>query len=414
MHTLDCRGRTWSDVGSVLIKRFNELADGEKLEAYTDVYPADLKEWLLEAGIRHGAAQSPDGLWRLSIVRGMAPAQGSPPVRGVHHILADEDGSVWACQRAPLVARIDGSTGRVCAVAAVARRGSHMALDAEVDRLFVADPEANQVIALHADDLAVEQRWDAPGGPQLPLVSPHGIVCVTGSKTGSLTLARPTSNGYVAQTIDVGECPHDPLLSRDGEHIFVPCMGAGDLMKVRLEDGRVEGRCKVGDGPAHLARQPGSDNFYVANSWDGTVTCMTDGGELVATAPSGGWAHAVAITPDGAWVWVANFLDDTVAVFNTHTLERIALLPTDPYPHGLDISPDGRFAVVTGFASMHLRVFDAASRELLARVEVGLGGSHTVFSDDSAAALVACSVEDHVARVDLASHTVTEKVLIRQ
>lgn len=414
MHTLDCRGRSWPEVGSMLVKRFNEFAVGERLEAYTDVYPTDLKEWLLEAGIRHGATHSPDGAWRLSIVRGMAPAQGSLPVRGVHHILAHDDGSVWTCQRATLVARIDGNIGRVCSVAAVARRGSHMALDAEANRLFVADPEANQVIALRADDLSIEQRWDAPGEPQLPLVSPDGIVCVTGSKTSTLTLARPTDSAFVAETIEVGECPHDPLLSHDGKHIFVPCMGTSDLVKVRLGDGRITGRCKVGDGPAHLARQPKSDRFYVANSWDGTVTCMSDDGEFIASAPSGGWAHAIAITPDGAWVWVANFLDDTVAVFKADTLGRVGLLATDPYPHGLDISPDGRFAVVTGFASKHLRVFDAASRRLLARVEIGLGGSHTAFANDSAIALVTCSVDDYVARINLTSHVLTNTISIHQ
>ena len=118
---------------------------------------------------------------------------------------------------------------------------------------------------------------------------------------------------------------------------------------------------------------------------------------------SGGWAHAIAITPDGRWVYVANFLDDTLAVFDSDTLARVALLPTEPYPHGLDISPDGRYAIATGFSSGHLRLYDAQAHGEIARIEVGLGSSHSVFLNDQDTAFVGCSVGDHVACVDLAA-----------
>ena len=119
-------------------------------------------------------------------------------------------------------------------------------------------------------------------------------------------------------------------------------------------------------------------------------------------AHSGGWAHAIEISPDGRRVYVANFLDDTVAVFDADTLTLVSSLPTDCYPHGLDVSPDGKYLVTTGFGSDHVKIFDTASHCELARVEVGAGSSHTAFAPDGTA-WIGCSISDHVAAVDLAS-----------
>ncbi len=407
MHTIECRGKSLPETGCAIIERFNALNPGARFEACVDAYSAGLKVWLLEAGARHGAERLGGGAWRLTITRGLTPAQGSIP--GVHHVVSD-GASVWACQRGELVARIDAQTRRVVATRSVARKASHMALDAAAKRLFIADSEAGEVIALRAADLQIEQRWPAPGGPQLPLVSPDGIVCVTGPVSGTLTIARPHAGEYGVQTVAVGAYPHDPLLTQDGAHIFVPCAGGSELVKVRLADGGVVGRCEVGDGPSHLALHPDGARVYSANSWDGTVTCVTTDGEAVASAASGGWAHAIEATPDGRWVYAANFMDDTLAVFDAATLERVALLATDAYPHGLDVSPDGRYVIATGFASDCLRVFDAEAHREIARIEVGRGSSHTAIAGNYA--YVGCSVSDRIACIDLAKLSLQEQIRI--
>jgi DNA-binding beta-propeller fold protein YncE len=401
MVALDCRGKTLPEAGNALVAQFNRAAAGTRFTALLDAVPAGLKVWLLEAGMRYRAHRLQDGGWRLEIERGASPAQGAIP--GVHHVVAEGD-SIWTCERAQRVARLDAHSGRLVAVAAVARAASHLAVDSLRDRLFVADAGANAIVALRASDLRIEQTWEAPGRPQLPIVNAEGIVCVTGGRgSGTLTIARPRGGGYVAQTIPVGRCPHDPLFAADGAHLIVPCAGASELAKVRLADGVVIGRCAVGDGPSHLARQPDGSRIYSANSWDGTVACISAEGEVLASAASGGWAHAIDITPDGRWVFVANFLDDTLAVLDALTMERVVLLQTEPYAHGLDVSPDGHYVIATGFGSEHLRLYDAQTHTEVARIEVGRGSSHTAFVSGTAFAFVGCSVDDRLTCIDLDS-----------
>ena len=126
--------------------------------------------------------------------------------------------------------------------------------------------------------------------------------------------------------------------------------------------------------------------------------------------PRGPWAHQPEISPDGRSLYVANFLDDTLSIFDTESMDKIATLKTEAYPHGLGISPNGRWVVATGFSSDYVRVYDTQSQAESARVEVGRGSSHIAFLPDQDAAFIACSVDDHIARLDLASMTCTHRM----
>ncbi len=396
MDGLDLRGRTPGEASRAIVECYNASTPGAQFAARVDTWSASLRMTLLEAGAQHEAARLDDGSWKIEVRRRSAAAQGTMP--GLHHVVTDGR-SIWAAERGKRVARIDVSTGRIAAERAVASRASHLALAADAQRIFVADSEANAVLALRASDLEPLERWNAPGAPQLPLASPQGIVCVTGPASGTLTIARPAGPGYRVQTVEVGECPHDALLSPDGAHLFVPCVGAAELVKVRLSDGAVAGRASTGAGPSHLALHPQGERLYSANSWDGSVSALTLDGARVAEAKSGGGAHAVDIDPLGRWLYVANFFDDTISVFDAASLERRFVLASEPYAHGLDVCADGRYLVATGFASDCLRIFDARQPREIARLKVGWGSSHTAFAGGSA--FVGCSVSDHVARVDL-------------
>lgn len=395
---LDCRGQDTPTAGKAIIARYNAAAPGARFQARLDALTPGLRLWLLEAGARHTASKEEDG-WRITVERRASPAQGSIP--GLHHVVARR-GSVWACERAERIARFDAEAGKCVAARAVARKASHLALHEASRRLFVADAEGCEIIALRADDLGEIARWSAPGMPQLPLVAPEGIACVTGGATGTVTLAWPAAGGYRTKTVAVGASPHDPCVDASGKHLFVPCAGEATIVKVRLMDGAIVGRVAVGDGPSHLALHPDGTRVYSANSWDGSVTSVSVDGERLAQAPSGGWAHAIEVSPDGRFVYVANFFDDTLAVFDAATLERLALWPTEPYPHGLDVSPDGRYIVTTGFCSAYARIFDSGTLGGTVRMEVGNGSSHTAFDSDGRA-WIACSVADHLARIDLRS-----------
>jgi 6-phosphogluconolactonase (cycloisomerase 2 family) len=75
----------------------------------------------------------------------------------------------------------------------------------------------------------------------------------------------------------------------------------------------------------------------------------------------------------------------------------------------LYISAHGRWLIATGYSSDHLRVYDATTHKEAARIEVGRGSSHVAFLPDQETAYVACSVDDHLARLDLVTMSCTQR-----
>ena len=67
-------------------------------------------------------------------------------------------------------------------------------------------------------------------------------------------------------------------------------------------------------------------------------------GSSVATVPVGGTPFDMAITPDGKYVYVANF--ENVLVINTATNKVVATVVTEKSPIGIAITPDGKYAYV--------------------------------------------------------------------
>lgn len=396
---MDLRGRSLPATGTALIKAYDAAAEGERVTALIDDLGPALCMWLIEAGARYDIGEADTGTVRLVLVRARAPALTA--AAGLHHIVSHANGNLWTAGRDARVARIDGDSGEVAAVAHVARKASHLAVDPSGRWLYLADFAGAELIVMAADSLEVIARLPAPGGPQLPVSPAMGVVCVTGPGSGTVTIARHGRRGFSHRIVAVGAVPHDSAATSDGRHLFVACAGDGEVVKLDLDSGAVEGRIKTGDGAAHIAAHPDGARFYCANSFDGTLTAFSSDGEVLGTAPCGGWAHHPEVSGDGAHVYVANFLDDKVSVLDAGTLAWVGDLDTEPYAHEIAISPDGQTLVLPGYSSDHIRLYDAATLELKSRIAVGAGSPHTAFSRDGRWAYVTCSVDDHIARVDM-------------
>jgi YVTN family beta-propeller protein len=398
MQELDLQKLPPREALRALLGAYNKLRPGEEIAVTMASYASGLRMGLVEAGAKHRAQRTGNGNWQL-VVRGASQSLSGAP--GVHHVVAGKSGDVWTCQRARCAARVDGAAGVVAAQREVAVTASHMALDEAHGRLFVGDAGGDALLCLRTSDLEPLGHWTVPGAPQLPVVTTEGIACVTGGGAGVLGIVWPSAGAFRSKIVEVGTGPHDPVASPDGRSVLVPCAGDGEIVQVSLADGTVTGRFPVGDGPAHLAVHPDGTRIYVANTFDGTLACITPEGDLLRRVESGGWAHVPEVTPDGRLVYVANFFDDSLSVFDATTLERVATCATDAYPHGLNISPDGKNVVATGFSADHVRVVDAATGVERARIEVGQGSAHTAFLPDGRSAFVGCSISNHLAVIDM-------------
>ena len=172
--------------------------------------------------------------------------------------------------------------------------------------------------------------------------------------------------------------------------------------------------------------QPGRSTAVIALG----VAAACGGGPSapVADAPpapgSLGVAHgsSIAVTGDGATVYVVNADADSVSVIDTASralVAEILLAPAPPAPDGagtytpavmpraLALSPDGATLWVTGERAGALFAIDTSSRAVSAPIAVGSEPVGVIASPDGAAVFVACSQDGTVVRVDAATRAVT-------
>jgi DNA-binding beta-propeller fold protein YncE len=163
----------------------------------------------------------------------------------------------------------------------------------------------------------------------------------------------------VAQTLLVG------LESEDAVAVVDPAAGA----VVRKVPVGISGEDI--EGVHALAVSPDGRYYYlaIAHGWpNGSVWKLTTAGDsLAGRANVGLFPATMALTPDGTWLFVANYnlhgepALDTVSAVHTPTMTEVARIPVCTKPHGMVASHDGRWIYASCTRDNVVRKIDVAS-----------------------------------------------------
>jgi YVTN family beta-propeller protein len=150
---------------------------------------------------------------------------------------------------------------------------------------------------------------------------------------------------------------------------------------------------------------------YVTTGYTDVSVIDTASNIVTTMVPVGLSPSGVAITPDGAFAYVANFDSDNVSVIDTATNTVTTTVTVGEEPVGVAITPDGAFAYVTNSRS-DVSVIDTASNIVTATVTVGSFPVGVAITPDGAFAYVTNAGSDDVSVIDTASNTVTSTVAV--
>jgi DNA-binding beta-propeller fold protein YncE len=175
----------------------------------------------------------------------------------------------------------------------------------------------------------------------------------------ALLLTFGTITGAAAQTTAGGA--HDPAIAQ-GDSAYVLFVGLESEDAVAVVDpqaGLVLKKIPVGistediEGVHALTTSPDGRYYYlsIAHGWPyGSVWKMTtERDSLVARTNVGLFPATMAITPDGTWLFVANYnlhgdpALDSVSAVHTPTMTEVAQIPVCTKPHGMVASHDGKW-----------------------------------------------------------------------
>ncbi len=243
-------------------------------------------------------------------------------------------------------------------------------------------------------------------------VSPKGdYLVVTQPSEDSVTIVRTDSftSGSAQVQRPVGDDPRGVAIESQGNYAYVANYGDGTVSVIYIPSFTVTETIPVGDGPwgvaAYYDEIDETPKVYVSNHSEGTISVITDD-EVQTITDVGDGPLGLALTPDGAYLYVALLDADTVAIYKTGDHTLVKTIDTGDGPWGVAVGSDGGYVYVTNSLDNSVTVVDADSQEFLEDYDVGLKPLGVACPKNGDFAYVLNQTDGSVSKIDIAGRTV--------
>lgn len=218
------------------------------------------------------------------------------------------------------------------------------------------------------------------------------------------------ADGLVGPTRQVLSTPrqaHAICPAPDGQHVWVSCLGADQLLCYRLDSAPdhaapplsaepvLRHPCRTGSGPRHQAFHPNGRWLFVINELDGSVDglALGEGGTLPAPlsharilpadALTDPWSAELRISADGQWLFASDRRAATLSALRIDTqtgqLTLVDCVQTEALPRSFALSPDGLTLFVASQETGRLSIlgFEPATGRMRLQGQLDCGTSPT-------------------------------------
>lgn len=271
---------------------------------------------------------------------------------------------------------VDVATNKVTTSMELGDMPYSIALSNDGQRGYAVDLMQREVWFIDLVSNSVVKRVEL-GEPRRPVLRP-GVAVSPDGRTVYTTLSQPEGAGSdLLYSIDtttgakqqraLGFHPGDLVADKDGIHVWVAgCRGLcsdGALHAVDPSDPGHATQLVLPTVPGEVAISPDGARVYVTNGLAASLAVAdTAAGSIVTNVKVGAEPLGVATSPDGKRVYVTNFQAGTMSVIDAQTNEVIDTLNVGATPRAIAVTPDGKRAYLTHSTS-RVSVVDLSAHE---------------------------------------------------
>lgn len=262
-----------------------------------------------------------------------------------------------------------------------------------------------------------------------PITKAASIALFANMNNHTTLKVDPATNSYV-KTFFESDGAYDVALSLDGQTYYRAGDFGRSLEARNANTGALLFSVDLGIGnyssPYALAMSPDGKFVYVANSFTHNVTVVNlVSRTAVANIPVGNTPQGLAVSPDGSFVYVANAYSDSISVIDTSLNAVTNTIQVGHRPSGITISPNGSFVYVSHIYGItvgdinNISVISTSSNRVVKTLVLGVYGgvaytarpTSLAVSPDSTR-LYAASKDSRIWSYDLVNNRLLPAVLL--
>jgi YVTN family beta-propeller protein len=243
-------------------------------------------------------------------------------------------------------------------------------------------------------------------------VSPQGdYLVVTRPSANSVTLVRTGSFASTSAQVlrDVGTEPRGVAVESQGNYAYVANYGSGTVSEIYIPSFTVNDTIPVGNGPWGVAafydEVDATPKVYVSNNLDNSISVINDTATQTISGVGNG-PLGLALTPDGAYLYVALYNANAVAIYKTSDRTLVKTIATGNGPWGVAVGSDGDYVYVTNSKNNSVTVIDAGAQEVFGTYTVGTLPMGVACPKNGDFAYVINQTDDSVSKIDITNQTV--------
>jgi len=235
--------------------------------------------------------------------------------------------------------------------------------------------------------------WCAPAG--------NYEVYVTNERSGDITVIDGAT-GRVTGTIPVGKRPRGIQVSPDRKTVFVAVSGTPISPPPQLD----------AQGNPIFAKDDDDDEKKSDKSADGIAIVDVQKGKFVRKIQVGSDPEQMALSADGARLFVSNEDVGTASALNIESGKVEHIIPVSREPEGVGLRPDGNAVYVTCESEGEIFAIDAKTCKAIAHFNVG-GRPRTVdFTPDSKTGFIPSESSGQLHVIDAMNHKLLKTIAL--